>query len=195
LTECAGESFKAVERRLQELLTELRDSLPPLQRAQLDSAQRAWAAYARVECRLEAVGYEGGSMHSMQVTLCRGAGAAARIAELAPLLCDLGASPDEDCPRAARYTQPDKPRYSTSQGYVPPQGFVPDSATAVRIAVAVWIPIYGERQVMSEQPFVATLKGDLWTVTGSLPRRARGGTAVARIAKQDGRVLHVAHGK
>src|SRR6266699_3847220 len=28
------------------------------------------------------------------------------------------------------------------QGYVPPKGFVPDSATAVRIAVAVWIPIY-----------------------------------------------------
>ena len=26
--------------------------------------------------------------------------------------------------------------------YVPPDGYVPDSATAVRIAEAVWIPIY-----------------------------------------------------
>ena len=27
---------------------------------------------------------------------------------------------------------------SQPKGYVPPKGFVPDSATAVRIAVAVW---------------------------------------------------------
>src|SRR6266702_1563884 len=70
------------------------------------------------------------------------------------------------------------------KGYVPPKGFVPDSATAVRIAVAVWIPIYGEQQIMSEQPFVATLKDSVWTVTGSLhpaPGAAvAGGTAVAK---------------
>jgi hypothetical protein len=133
-------------------------------------------------------------MYSMQVTLCRAAGTAARIAELAPLLC-LGAPSGEDCPPAERYTQPNKPRHSASQGYVPPQGFVPDSATAVRIAVAAWIPIYGERHILSEQPFVATLKGNVWTVTGSLPQGVgvRGGTAVARIAKRDGRVLLVGH--
>jgi uncharacterized membrane protein YpjA len=81
----------------------------------------------------------------------------------------------------------------TPAGYVPAQGFVPDSATAVRIAVAVWIPIYGEAQIMSEQPFVATLKSNVWTVTGTLPQGARGGTAVARIAKRDGRILFVVH--
>src|SRR5438067_8421986 len=87
---------------------------------------------------------------------------------------------------------------SSPKGYVPPAGFVPDSATAVRIAVAVWIPIYGERLVMSEQPFVATLKNGVWTVTGSLPHVPDstyqvGGTAVAKIAQRDARILLVVH--
>ena len=55
------------------------------------------------------------------------------------------------------------------QGYVPPRGFVPDSATAVRIAIAAWIPIYGENMITVEQPFAATLKDSVWTVTGSAP--------------------------
>ena len=84
--------------------------------------------------------------------------------------------------------------------YVPPNGFVPDSATAVRVAVAVWIPIYGEQQIRSEQPYVATLHGQTWTVTGSLSERsvggvAIGGVAIAEIAKQDARILRVSHGR
>ena len=55
------------------------------------------------------------------------------------------------------------------QGYVPPRGFVPDSATAVRIAIAAWIPIYGESLITAEKPFAATLKDSVWTVTGSPP--------------------------
>ena len=90
----------------------------------------------------------------------------------------------------ARFAHGQQP---SPQGYVPPRGFVPDSATAVRIAVAVWIPIYGEHQIRSEQPFVATLKDSVWTVTGTLPRGFLGGTAVARIAKKDGRILFVIH--
>src|SRR6267378_1061221 len=80
------------------------------------------------------------------------------------------------------------------RGAVPAKGFVPDSATAVRIAVAVWIPIYGEQLIMSEQPFVAKLTDGVWTVTGSLPPAPPGtvmvgGTAVAKISKRDGRIL------
>jgi hypothetical protein len=68
----------------------------------------------------------------------------------------------------------------------------------VRVAVAVWIPIYGEQHIMSEQPFVATLKDAVWTVTGSLPPAPNGsvmvgGTAVVRIAQRDGRILFVTH--
>src|SRR5713226_8568369 len=79
------------------------------------------------------------------------------------------------------------------KGYVPPGGFVPDSATAVRIAVAVWIPIYGAAQIRSEQPYVAKLDHGIWTVTGTLPPHSLGGTAAARIAKRDGRILFVIH--
>jgi len=55
------------------------------------------------------------------------------------------------------------------QGYVPPHGFVPDSATAVRIAIAAWIPIYGENMITAEKPFAATLQDSVWTVRGSSP--------------------------
>jgi len=80
------------------------------------------------------------------------------------------------------------------QSYRPPKGFVPDSATAVRVAVAVWTPIYGDSLIMAEQPFIATLRDGVWTVTGTLPRPyTRGGVAMARIAKRDGRILFVRH--
>jgi len=78
--------------------------------------------------------------------------------------------------------------------YVPPNGFVPDSATAVRIAVAIWTPIYGEQQIAAEQPYHAQLRAGTWTVSGSLPPNHVGGVAVAEIAKRDARVLRVSHG-
>lgn len=82
--------------------------------------------------------------------------------------------------------------------YVAPQGLVPDSATAVRIAVAVWTPIYGARQIRSEAPYRATLRDSVWTVQGSLPcggLACPGGVALAEIAKRDGRILRVSHGR
>src|SRR5207237_10213886 len=55
------------------------------------------------------------------------------------------------------------------QGYVPPHSFVPDSATAVRIAIAAWIPIYGENMITPEEPFAASLQDSVWTVRGTSP--------------------------
>jgi hypothetical protein len=74
-----------------------------------------------------------------------------------------------------------------------------DSQTAIRIAEAVWIPIYGEKMIADEKPFHATLNGDGWTVegsfpgTGSHPGKVGGGTAIAQISKRDGRILKVIH--
>ena len=79
--------------------------------------------------------------------------------------------------------------------YVPPAGFVPDSSTAVRIAEAVWIPIYGEEQIARERPFSATLRNGVWTVGGSLPKGQAGGVAVAEISKRTGRIIRVSHGR
>ena len=79
--------------------------------------------------------------------------------------------------------------------YSPPNGFIPDGATATRIAEAVWIPIWGEESVRAEKPFIATLDGDVWTVKGTLRAGAVGGVAEAEISKRDGRILRVAHGQ
>ena len=82
--------------------------------------------------------------------------------------------------------------------YVPPKGFVPDSATAVRIAIAVWTPIYGARQIRREAPYRATLRDSVWTIEGSLNcggQRCVGGVALAEIAKRDARIIRVSHGR
>jgi hypothetical protein len=75
----------------------------------------------------------------------------------------------------------------------PPNGFVPDSATATRIAEAVLIPIYGAKLIESERPFSATLRDGVWYVDGYLPPLALGGAAHVEIAKADGRIIRMAH--
>lgn len=79
--------------------------------------------------------------------------------------------------------------------YIPPQGYVPDAETAITIAVAVWIPIYGEAQIAQEKPYTAVLLNGIWTVQGSLPKEMLGGVAIAEISKIDGRVIRVSHGR
>jgi len=88
----------------------------------------------------------------------------------------------------------------SGRGYVPPLGVVPDSATAVRLAEAVLVPIYGDGVVSGQRPFGARLVGGVWEVTGSLrpaPEgyEAVGGVAFVRISRDDGRVLYIEHGK
>lgn len=79
--------------------------------------------------------------------------------------------------------------------YVPSDGFVPDERTAVRIAEAVLIPIYGEQQVARERPYQASLRNGVWIILGSLPKNVLGGVAKVEISKKNGCVLSVIHGK
>jgi hypothetical protein len=90
------------------------------------------------------------------------------------------------------------------QGYQPPSGYVPDSKTAVKIAEAVLIPVYGEKQIESERPLNAKLKRGLWIVTGTLrcpdgkggtTMVCAGGVAEVRISKDDARISFMSHGK
>jgi len=103
-------------------------------------------------------------------------------------------------PRLAGAQQP------TYHPYVPPNGFVPDSATAVNIAVAVWAPIYGANdcQTPPEQPVAAMLEDGVWTVTRGVVcpgyveivpgvgvvKGPPIDTEVVKIAKRDGRILY-----
>ena len=85
---------------------------------------------------------------------------------------------------------------------------VPDEATAVAIAEAALIPVYGRKQIESERPFTASLKDDVWTVAGTLycsdgrpqtynnrPPSCFGGVAVVKISKLDGHIVSMTHYK
>jgi hypothetical protein len=89
---------------------------------------------------------------------------------------------------------------SAAPSYKPPAGYVPDAKTAIKIAEAVLIPVYGAKQIASEEPFAAVLTDNsIWTVTGTLycggAGQCDGGVATVTIAKADSRVLSMTHGK
>jgi len=81
--------------------------------------------------------------------------------------------------------------------YVPPDGFVPDAVTAVKIAEAVLIPVYGADQIHSEMPLTARLENGVWMIEGKGPSTpgAHGGVAIVEISKKDATVLRMSHGK
>ena len=82
-----------------------------------------------------------------------------------------------------------------STSSAPKAVYVPDAETAVRVAEAILIPTYGKQSVESERPFVALLNGNVWTVTGTLPKGRLGGVATVEIAKDSACILRVTHGK
>jgi NTF2 fold immunity protein of polymorphic toxin system component len=91
-----------------------------------------------------------------------------------------------------------------AQGYKPKSGFVPDSNTALRIAEAVLVPVYGQKHIDSEKPFTANLKDGVWTISGTLrcpdgkvgtTTFCDGGVATVKISKDDARVLEMVHYK
>jgi hypothetical protein len=77
----------------------------------------------------------------------------------------------------------------------PDDGYVPTKEVAIKIAVAIWEPIYGADKIADEKPYRATLTEGVWTVKGSLPKGWKGGVALAEISKEDGRIIRVSHGK
>lgn len=90
--------------------------------------------------------------------------------------------------------------------YVPKEGYVPDAETAVKIAEAIWLPIYG-KSIYSSKPFMARLSEDrkTWVVTGTLFKpqpdtisgntviRTVGGVPYIEIRKQDCSILRLYH--
>jgi len=81
------------------------------------------------------------------------------------------------------------------QDYSPKKGFVPNEETAIKIAEAIWLPIYGN-SILEMKPFVANLKDStIWIVEGTLPKGMKGGVPYIEIQKSDCKVLKIAHGK
>jgi hypothetical protein len=84
---------------------------------------------------------------------------------------------------------------AASHNYKPVEGYVPNEETAIAIAVAVWVPIYGKERIEEKKPYKAILKDGIWYVRGSIPQGWTGGVPEAEISKDNGQILRVSHGK
>lgn len=85
--------------------------------------------------------------------------------------------------------------FNKYKGVIPNDGFVPDEITAVKIAEAVWLPIYGEK-IYKSKPFIAKLlENEVWIVEGTLSKDMVGGVPYIEIQKADGKILKVFHSK
>jgi len=88
-----------------------------------------------------------------------------------------------------------KPNFSNNN-YWPENGVVSNRNVAIKIAEAVWQPIYGDA-IYSKQPFIAEYNKDeeYWYVHGTLPPNTFGGVPEIKINKSDGKILYISHGK
>jgi hypothetical protein len=84
--------------------------------------------------------------------------------------------------------------YATKWGksFRPSNGYVPDQKTAIQVAKAILISVYGEVTVKNEEPFTASLEGTIWTVKGAV-RPYPSGNAEIKLSKNDGAVLFLTH--
>lgn len=83
---------------------------------------------------------------------------------------------------------------SPEVGYKPVQGFVPNEITAIKVAEAIWLPIYGS-EIYNYKPFKAKLiNKKIWRVEGTVHTEF-GGSPIAEIQKSDCRILLIYHGK
>jgi hypothetical protein len=87
--------------------------------------------------------------------------------------------------------------WTSSKGsYTPSDGCVPDAKTAFKIAHAVLLPIYGEKEIEYSKPFVAILRKGVWTVGGmGYHPDIEGGGMEIDISKSDGRILRIYAGQ
>lgn len=77
---------------------------------------------------------------------------------------------------------------------VPKDGYVPDKDTAIAIAYAVGVPVYGKKAMDGELPFKAEIKNGIWMVLGTLHcENCMGGTLIVEIDKTSGKIISMTH--
>ncbi|MFN8337057.1 MAG: YbbC/YhhH family protein [Cyclobacteriaceae bacterium] len=77
--------------------------------------------------------------------------------------------------------------------YKSEKGLVPDESTAIKVAEAIWYPVYGNG-IDKEKPFVAKLVDEIWIVKGTI-KTDFGGALYIEIQKKDCKILKMYHGK
>jgi hypothetical protein len=71
---------------------------------------------------------------------------------------------------------------------------VPNAETAIKIAEAIWLPIYGKK-IYEKKPFIAKLiNSNVWVVEGTV-HSTKGGAPYIEIQKKDCKILKVYHEK
>jgi NTF2 fold immunity protein len=81
----------------------------------------------------------------------------------------------------------------SSRSFVPKNGYVPDKDTAIAIAYAVSVPVYGKESVDAEKPFRAEVDGGKWIVLGTLHGQTSGGTLIVQIDRNTGTISYLNH--
>jgi hypothetical protein len=72
---------------------------------------------------------------------------------------------------------------------------IPDKQTAVAVSEPTLFKIYGKAQIESERPYNIYLIDGYWVAEGTLPKGMFGGTFLDIVAKNDGRLMIMPHGK
>lgn len=80
-----------------------------------------------------------------------------------------------------------------SRPFIPKNGYVPDKETAMAIAYAVAVPVYGKEIIDAEKPLRAELEGGKWTVLGTLHGPGVGGTVIVQVDQHSGAILYLNH--
>ena len=75
-----------------------------------------------------------------------------------------------------------------------PGGLVPDQRTAIAIAEAILFPIYGEKNIRQQRPYVVKHARGKWIIEGApLPAGFAGGVFHIEIGQRDARILELWH--
>ena len=75
-------------------------------------------------------------------------------------------------------------------------GVIPNAETAAKVTSALIPRIYDEDCLKKEMPFqIKLINNEIWSIRGSLPQNALGGTFCLMLDKKTGGMIMVSHGK
>jgi hypothetical protein len=85
--------------------------------------------------------------------------------------------------------------YTQKKSHIEKYDCVPNQETAIKIAEAIWFPIYGNI-IYETKPFQATLlKNKIWKVEGTCIKGDSGGVPTIFINKKDCKIIDMYHTK
>ena len=72
---------------------------------------------------------------------------------------------------------------------------VKDSLTAINIAEPILFSIYGKDNITKQRPYEIYLIDSYWVISGTLPKKYKGGTFLIIIDSRDCKIIRITHGK